>query len=91
MDGYPRRRRSFFFDFDEDELEAEFDGEPVALNPFSTTYYLGRGRFGDNSRLHRGWMIIRERGFSPSGFRRFRSPIRRDRSGRGFSGRGRSR
>ena len=86
MARYRRGWRSFF-DFDEDELEAEFEGEPIALNPFRTSYYLGRGRFGDNSRLHRGWMIIRERGFSPSGFR-----LRRfGRSGRGRSGRGRSR
>jgi hypothetical protein len=67
-DGRFRYRRSFW-DLDEDELEHEFGGEAISLNPFRTTYYLGRGRFGDNSRLHRGIMVIRERehGFSPIG------------------------
>lgn len=44
---------------------APFDDEGVVegtiyLNPFSRTFYLGRGRFGDSNRLHRGIMIIRE-------------------------------
>jgi hypothetical protein len=60
-----RRRRGFapaFIDFDEDDTIDEDFGEAEVrfLNPFNTTYYLGRGRFGDNSRLHRGLMIIRE-------------------------------
>ena len=44
------------FEDEDDEIEGE-----IFLNPFQTTYYLGRGRFGDNSRLHRAIMLIRER------------------------------
>jgi hypothetical protein len=64
------RTGRFFFDFDEDE-DDEFEAA-VFLNPFRTTYYLGRGRFGDNSRLHRGIMLIREREREGRGFRRLR-------------------
>ena len=84
--GYSIRGRGDFWDRDEDELEHEF-GEAISLNPFRTTYYLGRGRFGDNSRLHRGILVIRERDFE--GFAGFRG--RHDRRRRGRSGdRGRS-
>ena len=71
------RRGRFFFDFEEDE-DDEFE-DAVFLNPFSTTYYLGRGRFGDNSRLHRGIMLIREREFE--GLSAFRGGSGRGRSG----------
>jgi hypothetical protein len=58
MARYPRRGGRFFLDF-EDEEDEEIENV-IFLNRFRTTYYLGRGRFGDNSRLHRGMMIIRE-------------------------------
>lgn len=82
-----RRGRRFFFDFD-DEDDDEFE-EAIFLNPFRTSYYLGRGRFGDNSRLHRGIFLVRERerereeegGFSPA---RFGRSGRRRRRGRGY-------
>ena len=81
MARYGRRGR-FFFDFDEDDEDIE---GAIWLNPFRTTYYLGRGRFGDNSRLHRGIMLFRERGRSGRLYRFFGY------SGRGRTGRGRSR
>jgi hypothetical protein len=60
------RGKRFFLDFDDDDDDDEFE-DAILLNPFRVTYYLGRGRFGDNSRLHRGIMLIRERGgFSPT-------------------------
>lgn len=82
--GYSGRfSRAAFWDRDEDELEHEF-GEAISLNPFRTTYYLGRGRFGDNSRLHRGILVIRERERDER-FGRFAA--RHGRSGRGRSAR----
>jgi hypothetical protein len=62
-----RRRRDGFrplFDLDFEDVDDTPDPDwpdAIWLNPFQTTYYLGRGRFGDNSRLHRGLMIVRER------------------------------
>lgn len=65
--------RRFFFE-EEEDLD-DIEGR-IFLNPPRVTYYLGRGRRGDNSRLHRGIMIIRER--ERDGF----DPIRLGRSGR---------
>lgn len=38
-------------------LEEEEEDEEGFLNPPRRTYYLGRGRHGDNSRLHRGRVV----------------------------------
>jgi hypothetical protein len=80
--GYHGRYRygRSFWDLDEDELEHEFGGEAISLNPFRTTYYLGRGRFGDNSRLHRGILVFREHGVSPIGLGDRRKRRRRGRN-----------
>ena len=75
-------RHGYFESFIDDDDDDEFE-DRIFLNPFRTTYYLGRGRFGDNSRLHRGIMLIREReeaeGAGFSGFHSRWRPIRRRR------------
>lgn len=47
-------------DDEDDEEEEEFE-RSRRLNPPRKTFYLGRGRRGDNSRLHRGIMLFRDR------------------------------
>ena len=54
-----------FIDEDDEEIEGA-----IWLNPFATTYYLGRGRHGDNSRLHRGIMLFRSE-IEAARFRRY--------------------
>jgi hypothetical protein len=46
------------FDDEEDENGDE-EFEPILFNPPRRTYYLGRGRHGNNSKLHRA--LLRKR------------------------------